>query len=168
MFGASKLKDSSMNLPKPALSPLSATMRLLPTTTMSMVRTDLTFLSFKASTESKKISLMFNSDHQFLSLSYFFWAFRTACGVHVQTDRKSTRLNSSHANISYAVFCLKKKKYNTSRTEEAKVIFRYLFHTYTGIYSFISKHTKHTTDHTTRLSLVSRSLIENKIAISFT
>src|SRR3712207_9007721 len=28
---------------------------------------------------------------------------------HVQ-DRKSTRLNSSHANISYAVFCLKKKK----------------------------------------------------------
>src|SRR3712207_7768644 len=29
-------------------------------------------------------------------------------------DRKSTRLNSSHANISYAVFCLKKKKLNTS------------------------------------------------------
>src|SRR3712207_6881542 len=28
-------------------------------------------------------------------------------------DRKSTRLNSSHANISYAVFCLKKKKINT-------------------------------------------------------
>src|SRR5947209_16010201 len=28
-------------------------------------------------------------------------------------DRKSTRLNSSHANISYAVFCLKKKKANT-------------------------------------------------------
>src|SRR3712207_8754036 len=30
------------------------------------------------------------------------------------TDRKSTRLNSSHANISYAVFCLKKKNYITS------------------------------------------------------
>src|SRR3712207_6885023 len=28
----------------------------------------------------------------------------------VKKDRKSTRLNSSHANISYAVFCLKKKK----------------------------------------------------------
>src|SRR3712207_8730348 len=28
----------------------------------------------------------------------------------VHEDRKSTRLNSSHANISYAVFCLKKKK----------------------------------------------------------
>src|SRR3712207_7265806 len=30
-------------------------------------------------------------------------------GPELQTDRKSTRLNSSHANISYAVFCLKKK-----------------------------------------------------------
>src|SRR3712207_8409287 len=30
-------------------------------------------------------------------------------------DRKSTRLNSSHANISYAVFCLKKKKYTHNR-----------------------------------------------------
>src|SRR3712207_8483454 len=29
-----------------------------------------------------------------------------------EADRKSTRLNSSHANISYAVFCLKKKKKN--------------------------------------------------------
>src|SRR3712207_8532975 len=28
-------------------------------------------------------------------------------------DRKSTRLNSSHANISYAVFCLKKKQHST-------------------------------------------------------
>src|SRR3712207_8952718 len=28
----------------------------------------------------------------------------------IDRDRKSTRLNSSHANISYAVFCLKKKK----------------------------------------------------------
>src|SRR3712207_7573143 len=30
-----------------------------------------------------------------------------------ERDRKSTRLNSSHANISYAVFCLKKKKHST-------------------------------------------------------
>src|SRR3712207_8998206 len=33
---------------------------------------------------------------------------------HLVGDRKSTRLNSSHANISYAVFCLKKKKYTYS------------------------------------------------------
>src|SRR3712207_7971753 len=31
-------------------------------------------------------------------------------------DRKSTRLNSSHANISYAVFCLKKKKSNKANS----------------------------------------------------
>src|SRR5690606_40336630 len=30
---------------------------------------------------------------------------------YVEADRKSTRLNSSHVKISYAVFCLKKKKY---------------------------------------------------------
>src|SRR3712207_7465302 len=34
---------------------------------------------------------------------------RAGCLAEVR-DRKSTRLNSSHANISYAVFCLKKKK----------------------------------------------------------
>src|SRR5258707_3327620 len=33
-----------------------------------------------------------------------------AIAVFDTKDRKSTRLNSSHANISYAVFCLKKKK----------------------------------------------------------
>src|SRR3712207_7687064 len=34
-------------------------------------------------------------------------------------DRKSTRLNSSHANISYAVFCLKKHKHHERLTEPA-------------------------------------------------
>src|SRR3712207_8472355 len=34
-----------------------------------------------------------------------------------RVDRKSTRLNSSHANISYAVFCLKKKKKSDTSTE---------------------------------------------------
>src|SRR2546430_4259576 len=33
-----------------------------------------------------------------------------------QRDRKSTRLNSSHSQISYAVFCLKKKKLNERET----------------------------------------------------
>src|SRR3712207_8372114 len=33
-------------------------------------------------------------------------------GIIAAKDRKSTRLNSSHANISYAVFCLKKKNFN--------------------------------------------------------
>src|SRR5690348_17465383 len=40
------------------------------------------------------------------------------CNVEVALvgkDRKSTRLNSSHPSISYAVFCLKKKKINNSK-----------------------------------------------------
>src|SRR3712207_7561172 len=42
-------------------------------------------------------------------------AFQGGQQRRTRLDRKSTRLNSSHANISYAVFCLKKKK-NTSTT----------------------------------------------------
>src|SRR3712207_7415397 len=38
--------------------------------------------------------------------------------VNGQADRKSTRLNSSHANISYAVFCLKKKKHNSQQAHD--------------------------------------------------
>src|SRR5947209_17022217 len=42
--------------------------------------------------------------------------------ANISTDRKSTRLNSSHANISYAVFCLKKKKtINTKRSLISKL-----------------------------------------------
>src|SRR5437868_10947945 len=37
----------------------------------------------------------------------------TECAEDISPDRKSTRLNSSHVSISYAVFCLKKKKYLT-------------------------------------------------------
>src|SRR5438552_8914522 len=39
------------------------------------------------------------------------------------TDRKSTRLNSSHQIISYAVFCLKKKKTNKEATQADKYIY---------------------------------------------
>src|SRR3712207_7978131 len=42
-----------------------------------------------------------------VNVSYMDDASNTYVSV---SDRKSTRLNSSHANISYAVFCLKKKK----------------------------------------------------------
>src|SRR3712207_6882151 len=52
-----------------------------------------------------------------LSLGHHVSAGRVAA-IHpaalTTVDRKSTRLNSSHANISYAVFCLKKKNHNTN------------------------------------------------------
>src|SRR5438067_6009669 len=44
--------------------------------------------------------------------------------VHDSRDRKSTRLNSSHVSISYAVFCLKKKKkkYNNKINKYIKIL----------------------------------------------
>src|SRR5258707_10902391 len=44
----------------------------------------------------------------------FFRVGEKTGGLDNDVDRKSTRLNSSHANISYAVFCLKKKKSKVS------------------------------------------------------
>src|SRR5438445_5012017 len=46
-------------------------------------------------------------------------------------DRKSTRLNSSHANISYAVFCLKKKKKQKDQRQKPNKI-RSSGHTYSS------------------------------------
>src|SRR5438067_1424427 len=46
-----------------------------------------------------------------------------------QGDRKSTRLNSSHVSISYAVFCLKKKK-KIKNTRYSTNIYKYASHTY--------------------------------------
>src|SRR2546430_17082259 len=43
--------------------------------------------------------------------------FPRRCAPPGPRDRKSTRLNSSHSQISYAVFCLKKKKQNVEHTE---------------------------------------------------
>src|SRR2546430_6913575 len=44
------------------------------------------------------------------SLVFWLRIFCASCTWMLRTDRKSTRLNSSHSQISYAVFCLKKKK----------------------------------------------------------
>src|SRR3712207_8233192 len=44
--------------------------------------------------------------------------------LRLMQDRKSTRLNSSHANISYAVFCLKKKK----QTHNIAIYFPTVYH----------------------------------------
>src|SRR2546427_9566815 len=42
-------------------------------------------------------------------------------GQRSAIDRKSTRLNSSHSQISYAVFCLKKKKYTANASPKSAV-----------------------------------------------
>src|SRR5260221_20905 len=45
---------------------------------------------------------------------------------HTEKDRKSTRLNSSHTVISYAVFCLKKKKHTTEPQSHSELVCRLL------------------------------------------
>src|SRR5437899_3419722 len=46
---------------------------------------------------------------------------RRTYGAVAREDRKSTRLNSSHLGISYAVFCLKKKKQHTAPATTAAI-----------------------------------------------
>src|SRR5574344_2495744 len=63
------------------------------------------------------------------SLFYPYGRFHTfRSSAFVTVDRKSTRLNSSHQIISYAVFCLKKKKTSPARTvilEHTHLVFRH-------------------------------------------
>src|SRR2546430_3685138 len=75
-----------------------------------------------------------SSDLQIIGSSFldgYLWRARFAQGVSrrpvlktarcLGRDRKSTRLNSSHSQISYAVFCLKKKKNKTNHTTHRDV-----------------------------------------------
>src|SRR2546422_2427638 len=55
-----------------------------------------------------------------LSCSVLSMTWYRASAFSASTDRKSTRLNSSHGYISYAVFCLKKKKEEDYRTVRQK------------------------------------------------
>src|SRR5437762_8494823 len=48
-----------------------------------------------------------------------FFIYRQGCGTR---DRKSTRLNSSHRCISYAVFCLKKKKQDSTIVDQENLV----------------------------------------------
>src|SRR2546430_6758547 len=66
------------------------------------------FFNDTATTEIYTLSL-----HDALPISMPPWSSFRCCSTSIwipRTDRKSTRLNSSHSQISYAVFCLKKKK----------------------------------------------------------
>src|SRR3989475_9375393 len=51
-----------------------------------------------------------DQEHARTALRQALRVLRAALGAGAVVDRKSTRLNSSHSQISYAVFCLKKKK----------------------------------------------------------
>src|SRR5258708_21361608 len=86
------------------------------------------FFNDTATTEIYTLSLHdalpISGAYAFLSQGHLEWMALLFWGIFLfwqifpifVTDRKSTRLNSSHQIISYAVFCLKKKNTNTSRT----------------------------------------------------
>src|SRR6266581_6146941 len=81
----------------------------------SSLRSFLSFCFFFNDTATTEIYTL--SLHDALPISRMnasedeIWAF-VELARHPERDRKSTRLNSSHPSISYAVFCLKKKKKN--------------------------------------------------------
>src|SRR3712207_6959600 len=58
----------------------------------------------------------------------FFYSYRKEKGKTGRQDRKSTRLNSSHANISYAVFCLKKKKQHLLLLYHPLIVYPFAHH----------------------------------------
>src|SRR3712207_8716323 len=72
------------------------------------------FRSVSSSGERGLLGVTFDPDFATNQYVYVYYT-ATTPAIHNRVsrftaDRKSTRLNSSHANISYAVFCLKKKK----------------------------------------------------------
>src|SRR2546422_2537962 len=58
---------------------------------------------------------------QFSEFGVVLLLFLIGLELNAQRDRKSTRLNSSHGYISYAVFCLKKKKTSLTTVSEVKL-----------------------------------------------
>src|SRR5439155_12039956 len=67
---------------------------------------------------------LFRSLARFLARSFALWRFPAFLPLsgRVAGDRKSTRLNSSHVASSYAVFCLKKKKYQVATGSHTQIV----------------------------------------------
>src|SRR2546427_8359327 len=64
----------------------------------------------------------FTQENVYGVLSLLFWTLTVIVSLkYVVLDRKSTRLNSSHSQISYAVFCLKKKKKKQDANDRERI-----------------------------------------------
>src|SRR3712207_7132448 len=93
-----------------------------PRSTLSPTRRSSDLVPLGGVVLSRKVLDVLESDPTYtLRHGHTYSGHPTACAAGLvamditerEGDRKSTRLNSSHANISYAVFCLKKKKHCT-------------------------------------------------------
>src|SRR5690349_22408235 len=92
--------------PRSTLFPYTTLFRSLPDPALAR---DAAAATREGLTERRAIHLQHQAEHD-----------RLAREAEARRDRKSTRLNSSHVEISYAVFCLKKKK-NTTPTSTKKI-----------------------------------------------
>src|SRR2546430_8434570 len=95
--------------PRSTLFPYTTLFRSVPGTTHASVRGGVDFGSWQLAAFVNNLT----NAHPLTDYNY------TICPP---TDRKSTRLNSSHSQISYAVFCLKKKKYTGDFLTESSLI----------------------------------------------
>src|SRR5690349_23717882 len=86
-------------------------------TLCSIMRLEFFFLNDPAATEIYTLSLhdALPICSSALPVAGTSCLFLVCAGAHEEQDRKSTRLNSSHVEISYAVFCLKKKNILSKR-----------------------------------------------------
>src|SRR3712207_8698657 len=90
---------------------------LFPYTTLLRSQNTLKVCSFLEILEIYKLLHPMTADCTFFSISYETFTMIDHILSHKRhLDRKSTRLNSSHVNISYAVFCLKKKDLKWGRS----------------------------------------------------
>src|SRR5205814_10269306 len=109
-YHASLTSFLSTTLPSPPISTLFPYTTLFRSTTTGELTPDMTIAEHSAQQSSSQ-----NVHSTFDGLGFespsFTSALNLAAGIlPMMEDRKSTRLNSSHLGISYAVFCLKKKK----------------------------------------------------------
>src|SRR5690606_42052441 len=84
---------------------------LFPYTTLfrSQTITPKKFEKLFGTLSNEQLKIVLDSEHKKIAVAAGPGSGKTRLLVH-KLDRKSTRLNSSHVKISYAVFCLKKKK----------------------------------------------------------
>src|SRR3712207_7661354 len=99
--------------PRSTLFPYTTLFRSIAVATAIIAESGLSYFGFGVRPPDVSLGTLIASGTA--SAFTFPWLFMFAGGLLVLTtlavrDRKSTRLNSSHANISYAVFCFQKKK----------------------------------------------------------
>src|SRR5207253_11498094 len=97
--------------PLPTLFPYTTLFRSL-YEPASAIRYEVAFIQVEASSVKviARIAQVDAKEHRIVSDSFRQFFFNQFGRTGERRDRKSTRLNSSHVAISYAVFCLKKKK----------------------------------------------------------